>query len=153
MRKSNNKLKRKEYVRDGRAPIPKKEKTSEIMSAIKGKNTKPEIMLRKSLFENNIRGYRIHWKKAPGNPDICFPGRKIAIFVHGCFWHRCPHCNLHIPKSHSEYWTNKFNKNIERDIRHQNELKQLGWRFLIFWECQIKKNLSDCVCKIKKTIC
>ncbi len=152
----NKKIKKKytkrEYLRDGRAPIPEKEETSRIMSAIKGKDTKPEMLLRKSLYKNNIRGYRVHWKKAPGNPDICFPGMKFAIFVHGCFWHRCPYCNLHIPKSHSEYWTNKFKENVERDIRHQNELKQLEWKSLVLWECEIKKNLSNCISRVKHLI-
>lgn len=77
----------KQYIRDGRAPIPEKELTSRIMSAIKAKNTKPEIMLRKALWFEGYSGYRLHWKKVAGRPDICYPRKKVAIFVNGCFWH------------------------------------------------------------------
>lgn len=142
----------KEYVRDGRAPIPKDEKTSRIMSAIKGKNTKPELLLRKALWNKGIRGYRLHWKKAPGKPDIAFPSKKIAIFVNGCFWHRCPICKPHMPKSNIEYWTEKFNKNVTRDKLKKDELETLGWTVLIIWECEIKKDLNTQVKKIKKLL-
>jgi DNA mismatch endonuclease (patch repair protein) len=108
------------------------------MSLIKAKNTKPELILRKALWRNNIRGYRLHWKKIPGKPDIVFPGKKIAIFVNGCFWHRCPHCQLSLPKSHSEFWQTKFDKNVERDLKKLNELDKLGWKTLVIWECELK---------------
>lgn len=75
----------KEYIRDGRAPIPEKEATSHIMSSIKDRNTKPELILRKALWYNGVKGYRKHWKKVPGRPDIAFPGKKLAVFVNGCF--------------------------------------------------------------------
>lgn len=143
---------KREYVRDGRAPIPKNELTSRIMSAIRGKNTKPEIMFRKALYKNNIRGYRVHWKKAVGNPDIAFVSKKIAIFVHGCFWHRCPHCHPHVPKSHSYYWQDKFNKNVQRDIRYQEQLKKLGWETIVIWECQIKNDIKKCISRTKKIL-
>ena len=96
------------YLRDGRAPIPKYNKISKVMSANKYKDTGPELILRKVMWKNGIRGYRLHWKKVPGRPDIAFPGKKIAIFVNGCFWHRCPHCNLSVPKTNSDFWKNKF---------------------------------------------
>ena len=130
----------KKYCRDGRAPIPENEQTSKTMSAIKAKNTKPELKLRHALWHNGIRGYRLHWKKAPGRPDIAFPGKKIAIFVNGCFWHRCPHCNPSTPKSNIEFWEEKFNKNVERDKRKIELLEQDGWRVLTIWECQLKKD-------------
>jgi DNA mismatch endonuclease (patch repair protein) len=144
--------KQKIYKRDSRSPIPEKEITSKIMSKIKGKNTKPELLLRKALWKNNIKGYRLHWKKVPGNPDIAFPGKRIAIFVNGCFWHRCPHCQLHVPKSHSEYWKEKFRRNVERDKRKIELLKAENWKVLVFWECQIKNNLDDCINKIKEIV-
>jgi len=106
-------LQSKTYIRDGRAPLPQNEITSRIMSSIKDKNTKPELIIRKALWEKGIRGYRLHWKKAPGKPDIAFPSKKVAIFVNGCYWHRCPHCKLSLPKTNSEFWKNKFQKNIE----------------------------------------
>lgn len=143
---------KKNYIRDGRAPIPIKESTSKVMSAIKAKNTKPELILRKALWENGIKGYRLHWKKIPGKPDISFVGKKIAIFVNGCFWHRCPHCNPSTPKSNIEFWKNKFNKNIERDITKKIELKQLGWKTLTLWECEINKTTLYCINEIKKIL-
>ena len=113
----------KTYVRDGRSPIPKKDTTSKIMSRIRGKNTKPEITLRKEMWKNDIRGYRLHWKKVPGRPDIAFPKRKVAIFVNGCFWHRCPYCNPPLPKTHIEFWKAKFYKNKERNKNKINDLQ------------------------------
>jgi DNA mismatch endonuclease (patch repair protein) len=133
------------YIRDGRAPVPKKETTSRIMSANKGKNTKPELMLRKALYNNGLSGYRLHWKKVPGRPDICYPGKKIAIFVNGCFWHRCPKCNPPMPKSNKSFWQNKFQKNIDRDRRNIKDLEEGSWRVFIFWECEINDNVLDCV--------
>ena len=135
----------RKYIRDGRAPIPESETTSKIMSSIRAKNTKPELMLRKALFHSGLSGYRLHWKKVPGRPDISYPGKKIAIFVNGCFWHRCPHCNPSFPKTHVEFWQEKFDKNVERDKRKINDLKKLGWKVLVFWECKIKEDLEGCV--------
>ena len=100
------------YLRDGRAPIPVDEKTSKVMRANKGKNTKPELYLRKALWHHGVKGYRLHWKKVPGRPDLAFPGKKIAIFINGCFWHRCPTCNPSTPKSNTKFWTEKFKKNV-----------------------------------------
>ena len=142
----------KEYIRDGRSPIPKKKVTSRVMSANKSKNTKPELLLRKELWKNNIRGYRLHWKKAPGRPDITFPKKKLAIFVNGCFWHRCPHCNLSLPKTNTEFWKAKFDKNIERDDEKIKLLKNSGWNFIVIWECMIKNDIFDAVNIINKEI-
>lgn len=122
----------KEYIRDGRGPIPKKASTSHVMSANKGRNTKPELLLRKALWYSGLRGYRLHWKKVPGRPDITYPGRKIAIFVNGCFWHRCPKCNPHYPKSNTEFWKKKFEANKKRDQKKLMELEKLGWVTVIF---------------------
>lgn len=140
------------YIRDGRSPIPKNEATSKVMSSNKGKNTKPEILLRKELWKNNIKGYRLHWRKAPGTPDIAFPKKKLAIFINGCFWHRCPHCNLRLPKTNTEFWKNKFDKNLERDIKKIQLLKNNGWNIIIIWECMIKNDILDCVNIIKKEL-
>lgn len=139
----------RKYIRDGRAPIPEKEITSRVMSSIRAKNTKPELTLRKALFQIGLSGYRLHWKKAPGRPDISYPGAKLAIFVNGCYWHRCPHCQPASPKTHSEFWQNKFQKNVERDARKIKELRKEGWKVLVIWECQIKDNLDKYVQKIK----
>lgn len=145
----NNK---KEYIRDGRAPIPKNEQISKTMSAIKGKNTKPELRLRKALWSKGIRGYRLHWRKVPGRPDITFPGKKIAIFVNGCYWHRCPLCNPSFPKSNIEFWENKFSRNVERDREKNQALEEIGWTVLTIWECEIKKELETQVERIKELL-
>lgn len=148
----SNKIISKIYLRDGRAPIPRSEHTSRVMSANKGNGTKPEVSLRKALWSKGIKGYRINWKKAPGRPDIAFPGKKVAVFVHGCFWHRCPLCNLSSPKSNAEFWENKFSKNLERDIRKNEQLKNNGWTVITTWECEIKDNLENIVEKVKNNI-
>ena len=119
------------------------------MSSNKAKNTKPELKLRKALFSDGVRGYRLNWKKVPGRPDIAFPGRKISIFINGCYWHRCPHCELPLPKTNTEFWKEKFDKNIRRDKKKEKELLDLGWTVLVFWECKIKTNIKDCINKIK----
>ena len=119
------------------------------MSRNKARNTKPELNLRRSLYADGVRGYRLNWKKAPGTPDIAFPGKKIAIFINGCYWHRCPHCELPLPKTNKEFWEEKFDKNIKRDIKKEKELLDLGWIVLVFWECKIKTNMKDCTNKVK----
>lgn len=110
----------------------------------------PELLLRKALCEAGIKGYRLNWKKAPGSPDIAFVGKKIAIFVNGCFWHRCPKCNRSIPKTNREYWMKKFDRTVERDSLNLGKLQELGWKALTIWECEIKKDLDSQVSKIKK---
>ena len=142
----------KKYIRDGRSPIPEKEITSKIMSRIRGKNTKPEIILRQEMWRNGIKGYRLHWKKVAGSPDIAFPNKKIAIFVNGCYWHRCPYCNPAFPKTHQEFWKNKFKKNIERDKKKINDLQEDGWKVIVIWECKIKENIDECLKKIKEVL-
>lgn len=116
------------------------EATHHVMQANKSKNTKPELKVRQALREAGLGGYRLHWKKAPGKPDICYPGRRVAIFVNGCFWHRCPHCALPLPKSNVEFWTRKFRRNVSRDERDALLLVEAGWTVLVVWECHLKKD-------------
>lgn len=123
------------------SPKASSEIVSRVMIANKASNTKPELALRRYLREKGFRGYRINWKKAPGRPDVCYPGRKIAIFVHGCFWHRCPKCNYNLPKSNTEFWRKKFELNIARDLAKKEILEAMGWKVLILWECDIKKGM------------
>ena len=122
------------------------------MSSNKAKNTKPELKLRKALYADGIRGYRLNWKKVPGRPDIAFPGRKISIFINGCYWHRCPYCELSLPKTNTDFWREKFEKNIKRDKKKEKELLDLGWIVLVFWECKIKTNIKDCINKIEASL-
>lgn len=111
---------------------------SHQMSLVKGKNTKPELIVRHLLWHLGYR-YRLHGKGLPGKPDIVFRSRKKVIFVHGCFWHRHDGCkNTRMPKSHLEFWTAKLQGNQQRDLIEQKQLIELGWSFLIVWECELK---------------
>ncbi|MCH3943629.1 MAG: very short patch repair endonuclease [Atopobiaceae bacterium] len=112
--------------------------TRHVMQANKGRDTKPELAVRRALRAAGWTGYRLQWKVA-GRPDICFPGRKVAIFVNGCFWHRCPHCGLPLPKSNVEYWEEKFDRNRARDERNESLLVAQGWTVIVVWECRLKK--------------
>lgn len=116
---------------------------SEVMSRIKCKDTKPEILVRKHLFSRGYR-YRKNVKDLPGKPDLVFPGRKKIIFIHGCFWHRHEGCKrTRTPKSNIEFWKHKFEKNIERDKSSQQKLVNSGWKILIIWECALLRDPED----------
>ena len=133
----------KKYIRDKRSTVPSSKAVSKVMSRNRGKDTKPELLLRKLLWKNGLRGYRIHPKKIPGKPDVCFVSRKIAIFINGCFWHRCPYCKYELPKHNKQFWESKFDKNVIRDKEKIKQLKRMGWKVVIVWECQLKKNKLD----------
>jgi DNA mismatch endonuclease (patch repair protein) len=106
------------------------------MSRIKSCNTKPEIVVR-SLLHNMGYRFRLHRKDLPGKPDIALPRYKSVIFVHGCFWHRHKGCkNASNPKTKKTFWREKFKANVERDRKAQEELKSMGWKILIIWECE-----------------
>lgn len=112
------------------------------MSRIKGKDTKPEIKVRKWLWANGYR-YRLHSEKLPGKPDIIFPMRRKAIFVHGCFWHKHNCKYFKWPKSRIDFWENKINENARRDRKNYKKLKKQGWEYLIIWECELKVDSND----------
>lgn len=114
------------------------------MSRIKNKNTKPELIVRKFLFSHGFR-YRINEKKLPGKPDIVLPKYKTVIFVHGCFWHGHDGCKYFIiPKTRTEWWSNKINGNKENDIENFNKLRSFGWKVLTIFECELKTtNLNN----------
>ncbi len=113
------------------------------MSQIKGKNTKPELLVRKFLHSNGFR-YKLHDKTLPGKPDIVLPKYKTIIEVQGCFWHGHQNCKYFIlPKSNTDFWKNKIAKNIERDNINTQKLKELGWNVIFLWECQLKKDRID----------
>ena len=116
-----------------------KEKRSQVMSKILGKNTKPEIRVRKMLTAMGYR-YRLHVKGLLGKPDVVLRKHNAIIFVHGCFWHLHTCRDGTIPKSRTEYWTEKLMKNKQRDRRHLKELRGQGWKVLRLWECEIEKN-------------
>ena len=129
-------------------PPAANEAVSRSMRGNVAKNTKPEVTLRRLLRLAGFPGYRLHWRKAPGRPDIAYPGRKIAIFVNGCFWHRCPHCEPPLPKSHSEFWQRKFDLNAERDERKVRELESAGWRVVVAWECRIRDDPASVIAEL-----
>ena len=122
------------------------EQRSRNMSAIKSKNTKPEIAVRKLLHSMGYR-FRLHRKDLPGSPDIVLPKYKTVIFVHGCFWHRHENCKYSTtPKTRREFWENKFKVNLKRDLEIQEKIKNIGWQSLVIWECQLKGDIK----KVKK---
>ncbi len=113
------------------------EKRTEVMKSIISEGTKPELVLRRFLFAEGFR-YRKNYKKLPGRPDIVFIKKKIAIFVHGCFWHQHKNCKItNKPRSNTLFWKEKFAKNLERDKRNQKDLREMGWRPKVIWECEI----------------
>ena len=121
------------------------EQRSRNMSAIKSKNTKPEIKVRKILHSMGYR-FRLHSKNLPGSPDIVLPKYKTVIFVHGCFWHRHENCKYaSTPKTRKEFWNKKFTENKKRDSEIQEKIKILDWRSVVIWECETKniENLRD----------
>ena len=112
-----------------------------MMAGISGKNTKPEIVVRKMLFAN---GYRFRINKRIGNvrPDIILPKWSLCIFVHGCFWHQHPDCKLASrPKTNTEFWDKKFADNAQRDMRNLEDLTNLGWEVEVIWECETKDKI------------
>jgi len=108
------------------------------MSKIKGSNTKPEIIVRKFLYSNGFR-FRRNVKQLPGTPDIFIPKCNVIIFINGCFWHGHENCKyFKLPKTRTEFWTNKIQRNVTRDKESIEKLQKLGWTVIILWECQLK---------------
>lgn len=120
------------------ADVLTKEQRQLNMRNIKGKDTKPEILLRCALHARGLR-YRLHCRELPGSPDLVFPKYRAVVFVHGCFWHRhgCKYTST--PSTRRDFWEQKFLQNVKRDEKAVKELEQMGWRVFIVWECQIKK--------------
>lgn len=111
---------------------------SRMMSGIKGKNSQPELLVRRLLFASGYR-FRLHKRDLPGTPDIAMPGRKVAIFVHGCFWHLHHGCRYaKMPATRPDFWKAKLEANVERDHRAVESLRVLGWRVLCIWECSTR---------------
>lgn len=109
------------------------------MARIKGKNTKPELTVRRALHSLGYR-FRLHRGDLPGRPDIVLPRHKTAIFIHGCFWHRHPGCSkASTPKTRTDFWRAKFETNVDRDRRNIQALRDAGWQVLIAWECETRE--------------
>jgi DNA (cytosine-5)-methyltransferase 1 len=124
---------------------------SRIMRAVPSKNTSAELALRKALRAAGLRGYRLHSKRAPGNPDVLFPLERVAVFVDGCFWHGCPSC-YRAPKARSEYWSIKVKRNKERDARVDAECRSLGWTVVRVWEHEIARSVRRVVARVDRRV-
>lgn len=127
------------------------ERRSWLMSRVKGKHTGPEMIVRRAAHALGLR-FRLHRKDLPGRPDLVFPCHKVALFVHGCFWHRHPGCRLaSMPKSRIEYWQAKFDANVARDSAAEQALGDAGWRVVTIWECEMRKedDLALAVARIR----
>jgi len=120
------------------------------MSRIKAKNTGPEAKIRKMLSAENIRGYRLHYN-LPGKPDMVFIKKRIAIFIDGCFWHKCP-VDFQEPETRKEFWMKKIQSNVDRDKKVNAQLKEDGWTVLRFWEHEVRRNSDDVVRRIAETL-
>jgi DNA mismatch endonuclease (patch repair protein) len=121
------------------------EKRSAMMSNIRSRNTRPELAVRRAAHRLGLR-FRLHRRDLPGAPDLVFPGRKTALFVNGCYWHRHSGCKFaYTPKSNVEFWLNKLQTNVARDIRNRQELEDGGWNVVVIWECETKdeKTIAD----------
>ena len=128
------------------------EKRSWNMSRIKGKDTKIEVEVRKYLFSKGYR-FRKNDKRYPGKPDIVLPKYHVAIFVHGCFWHRHEGCkDATTPKTRMEFWLEKFDKNVKNDQIKQEKLRELGWKVIVIWECELKRSFQETMDKVEKEL-
>jgi len=128
------------------ADVHSKEIRSYNMSRIKGKNTKPEMVVRKFLHARGFR-YKLHDKILPGKPDLVLPKYKTVIFIHGCFWHGHEGCKYYVvPKTRTEWWLNKINYNTANDVKAVKSLKKAGWKVITIWECNLK------TAKVEKTL-
>jgi hypoxanthine-DNA glycosylase len=117
-------------------------KVHKSMQGNKRCDTKPELLIRERLRAAGLGGYRLQWK-VPGHPDVAWPGKRVAVEIRGCFWHRCPHCNPSMPKKNVDYWQAKFARNVERDAENLAALQADGWRVHVIWECELKKRTID----------
>ena len=124
------------------APAASSFGTHRSMQGNKGRDTKPELLVRERLRQAGLTGYRLQWK-VPGRPDVAWPGKKIAIFINGCFWHRCPRCHPSQPHKNVEYWNAKFARNVERDKENLAALNAAGWKVHVIWGCELKKKTRD----------
>lgn len=119
------------------------------MSRIRGQNTKPEMTLRSALHRSGLR-FRIHRKDLPGKPDIVLPRHRIAVLVHGCFWHRHAGCRYATtPATNTAFWEEKFRRNVERDAENATALERAGWQVITVWECELRSSVDEVVDRIK----
>jgi DNA mismatch endonuclease, patch repair protein len=123
-----------------------KEQRSALMARIRGRDTKPERYVRSRLFAKGFR-FRLHRRDLPGSPDIVLPGRRVAVFVHGCFWHDHG-CRR---GTNTAFWQEKFERNVERDRRNAARLEELGWRVAVVWTCDLEGGIADVLGRLRET--
>ena len=130
-----------------------KESVRRSMQGNRSTETEPERILRSALWGAGLRGYRKNVRKLPGSPDIVFGPLKLAVFVLGCYWHRCPKCtrNIH-PKTNSKYWQAKFERNVARDKSNRAALRKLGYGVMVVWECDLKRASEKVVARIRRKL-
>ncbi len=130
-----------------------RESTSRSMRSNRAKNTKPELALRRELWRQGVRGYRLHSRLLPGRPDMVFNRQRVAVFVHGCYWHRCPKCKKDAPlKTNVAFWTAKLESNVARDEENIRLLEQLGYRVFVVWECELRADLQSVASALIRTL-
>lgn len=130
-----------------------REATAKTMRANRGQDTGPELALRRALWAVGLRGYRKNRKGLPGRPDVAFGRAKLAVFVHGCYWHQCPACTRNrAPRTNAAYWAAKFEGNVARDARNQAALAAAGWRVLVIWECELKRDVAAAVERVRAAL-
>lgn len=129
-------------------PPPSSPAVRAVMQANRARDTGPERRLRRALRDAGMPGYRLNWRGAIGRPDITYPGRRVAIFVHGCYWHHCPRCYPNLPKSNPEFWARKFELNRERDARKRRHLEDADWFVFEVWECDLRHDLPNLIQRI-----
>ena len=118
-----------------------KRKRSEIMAKVRSRDTEPEMRVRRSLHRAGFR-YRLHPPELPGRPDLLFPRHRIALFVHGCFWHSHGCNKSQLPKSNVTFWSEKIQRNVSRDLGVRHQLEQLGWKWRVIWQCELMPGLT-----------
>jgi len=134
------------------ADVHDKKTRSFNMSRIRGKDTKPEILVRKFLHSKGLR-YRLHDKNIPGKPDLVLKKFNTVVFIHGCFWHGHENCKyFKLPETRKEWWKEKIEKNKERDLKNIKKLKEFGWNVIVIWECQLKENKNNTLLSVLRKI-
>jgi DNA mismatch endonuclease (patch repair protein) len=131
-------------ARLGPSPPASSQFIHRVMLSNRAKDTRLEVSLRQAISSKGVKGFRVNYRIGGTRTDIAFPAKKVAVFVHGCFWHHCPKCDLPTPKTHRTYWAKKFELNRVRDRRVRISLRRQGWNVIELWEHQIKENLNEC---------
>lgn len=127
-----------------------RESTSRSMRSNRSTETTLEVRFRKALWTAGVRGYRKNVRRLPGSPDIVFTKQRVAVFVHGCYWHRCPRCRKDARfNTNEQYWRSKLSDNVERDASNELKLKDIDFQVVVVWECEVKKDLEGCVRRVK----